>query len=64
MTSFYTPGLTEYTVVFRANPRPDGAHSFRTIYAYTQEEAVRGIHHLRNADNIVEIIDAFPTIRN
>lgn len=64
MTSFYTPGLTEYTVVFRAHPRPDGAHSFRTIYAYTQEEAVRGIYHLRNADNIVEIVNSFPTIRN
>ena len=64
MTSIATPGLTEYTVVFRAHPRPDGAKSFRTIYAYTVEEALGGIYHLSNSDNIVEVIECFPTIRN
>lgn len=64
MTYIATPRLTEYTVVFRAHPRPDGAKSFRTIYAYTLEEATKGIYHLPNTNNIVEVTDCFPTIRN
>ena len=64
MTHIATPGLTEYTVVFIAHPRPEGAKSFRTIYAHTIEEATKGIHHLPNANNIVEVTDCFPTIRN
>ena len=64
MTYISVPGLTEYTVVFRCHPKPDGAKSFRTIYAYTLEEAARGIYHLPNASNIIEVVDCFTTIRN
>ena len=56
--------MTEYTVLFRAHPRPDGVYSFRTVYAETPDAAKVGIYKLRNTENIVEIVDCFPTIRN
>lgn len=56
--------MTEFTVLFSAHPRPEGSYSFRTVFAYTPDEAKRGIYTLRNTENIVKIIDCFPTIRN
>ena len=56
--------MTEFTVLFSAHPRPDGAYSFRTVYADTLEEAKEKIHTLRNTENIVKIVNCFPTIRN
>ena len=64
MTYIASPSLTEYTVVFKSYPRPEGSLSFRRIYANTLEEAAKGIYHLPNASNIIEVVDCFQTIRN
>lgn len=53
--------MTQFTVLFTAHPRPDAAHSFRSVYAETAEEAKKSIYKLRNTENIIEIIDCFPT---
>ena len=53
--------MTQFTVLFRAYPRPDAAYSFRSVYADTAEEAKESIYKLRNTENIVEIVDCFPT---
>jgi len=61
MSEFYSPELTEYTVVFRCHPRPDGARSFRRVFANNEEEAIEGLFKLSNTSNIIEVTDCFAT---
>ncbi len=56
--------MTEFTVVFTAHPRPEGAKSFRTVYANNREDAMESLYTLSNTSNVIKVTDCFPTIRN